>query len=175
MKRIHIALGLALILPFLPTAGVIADTAYAGSGAAPGLKFAKTPDYGKRLQPLDAAVRTQLLGRWTNPVDNVIIEIASIDLASGALRGTEWAQTGPAAGDAHELVGWVSAAPQKEGFDNVVPVTFSTTQYEYGTLPSWAGFFRDGKIVTMHYLIWPNRSYSWDHISTFQETWSKLP
>jgi hypothetical protein len=27
----------------------------------------------------------------------------------------------------------------------------------------------------MHYLVWPNRPYSWDHISTFQETWTRLP
>jgi len=60
-------------------------------------------------------------------------------------------------------------------FDNVVPVTFSTTLYEYGTLPVWAGFLRDDKLITMHYLVWPNRPYSWEHISTFQETWTKLP
>jgi hypothetical protein len=155
--------------------GVLAAGDYAASSATPSIQFAKAPDYGKRLQPLDASVKTALLGRWTNPVDHVVIEIASVDLVSGALRGTEWAQTGPAAGDAHELVGWVSAAPVKEGYDNVLPVVFSTTLYEYGTLPSWAGFYRDGQIVTMHYLIWPNRSYSWDHVSTFQETWTRIP
>ncbi len=69
----------------------------------------------------------------------------------------------------------MSSAPKKDGYDNVLPVVFSTTLYEYGTLPSWAGFYRDGQIVTMHYLIWPNRSYSWDHVSTFQETWTKMP
>ncbi|HEX9472642.1 MAG TPA: hypothetical protein VF931_00535 [Steroidobacteraceae bacterium] len=133
------------------------------------------PDYSKRAQPLDVALRNKLLGKWTNPVDHVIVEISSVDLTSGQLRGIEWAQTGPAAWDAHELIGWVSAAPTKENFDNVIPITFSTTLYEYGTLPSWAGFLKDGQIVTMHYLIWPNRLYSWDHVSTFQETWTRLP
>ena len=160
-----------LILPL----GAPAAADYPATAVGAALQFAKSPDYGKRLQPLDAAVKTALLGRWTNPVDHVIIEISSVDLVSGAIRGTEWAQTGPAAGDAHELVGWVSSAPRKEGVDNVLPVVFSTTLYEYGTLPSWAGFYRDGQIVTMHYLIWPNRTYTWDHVSTFQETWSKLP
>ena len=167
---------LALILALSPAADALAAGEYgAADKPTQPLQFAKTPDYGKRLQALDASLRDKLLGRWTNPVDHVIIEIASVDLASGALRGTEWAQTGPAAGDAHELVGWVSAAPQKEGSDNVLPVSFSTTLYEYGTLPSWAGFYRDGQIVTMHYLIWPNRTYTWDHVSSFQETWTKLP
>jgi hypothetical protein len=176
MKTRHLALIFVLGLLGLPLAPMAATPGNAETPAAgPALQFAKTPDYSKRLQALDPSIKTQLLGRWTNPVDRVIIEIASVDLTSGAIRGTEWAQTGPAAGDAHELVGWVSAAPVKEGFDNVLPVTFSTTLYEYGTLPSWAGFFRDGKIVTMHYLIWPNRTYSWDHVSSFQETWTRMP
>jgi hypothetical protein len=156
----------------LATAATAAD--YPAPAAKP-IEFAKVPDYSKRAQALDASVLAKLVGRWTNPVDNVIIEIASVDPASGKITGTEWAQTGPAAGDAHELAGWVSAAPQKEGYDSVTPVVFSTTLYEYGTLPSWAGFYRDGKIVTMHYLIWPNRTYSWDHISSFQETWTRMP
>jgi len=133
------------------------------------------PDYAKRVQVLDPGLRTRLLGRWTNPVDGLVIEISSIDLASGQIRGKVSPTSGPAAADEHELIGWVSAAPQKEPFDNVVPITFSTTLYEYGTLPVWAGFLRDDKLITMHYLVWPNRTYSWDHISTFQQTWIRLP
>lgn len=133
------------------------------------------PDYGKRLQVLDPSLKPRLLGKWTNPVDHLIIEISSIDLTSGQIRGKVSPTTGPAAADEHELIGWVSAAPPKEAFDNVVPVTFSTTLYEYGTLPVWAGFLRDDKLVTLHYLVWPNRPYSWDHVSAFQETWTRLP
>jgi len=147
----------------------------AGSDPAKPPEFAKAPDYSKRAHLLDASIRTRLLGRWSNPVDRVIIEITTIDLTSGALRGMEWAQTGPAAWNAHELVGWVNAAPAQENMDSVIPVTFSTTLYEYGTLPSWAGFLRDDQIITMHYLIWPNRRYSWDHVSAFQETWTRIP
>jgi hypothetical protein len=136
---------------------------------------ASAADYGKRAQALDPSIRVRLVGKWTNPVDKVVIEIASVDLVSGKITGSEWPTTGQAAGDEHELVGWVSSAPAKDKFDNVIPVSFSTSLYEYGTLPVWAGFLRDDKIVTMHYLVWPNRTYSWDHISSFQETWSKLP
>jgi hypothetical protein len=130
-------------------------------------------DYSKRVAPLDPSVRTRLIGRWTNPVDHVLIEFTSIDLESGQIRGKEWPTTGQAMGNEHELVGWVSAAPVREGYDNVIPVSFSTTLHEYGTLPVWAGFLRGDSLVTMHYLIWPNRPYPWDHISTFQETWTK--
>jgi hypothetical protein len=133
------------------------------------------PDYGKRLQALEPALKARLLGRWTNPVDGLVIEISSVDLASGQIRGKVSPTSGPAAANEHELTGWVSAAPQKESYDNVVPVTFSTTLYEYGTLPVWAGFLRDDKLITMHYLVWPNRAYSWDHVSTNQETWTRLP
>jgi hypothetical protein len=133
------------------------------------------PDYGKRVQVLEPAIRARLVGKWTNPVDGLVIEISSVDLASGQIRGKLSPTSGPAAANDHELIGWVSAAAHTEPFDNVVPVTFSTTLYEYGTLPVWAGFLRDDKLITMHYLVWPNRSYPWDHISTFQETWTKLP
>jgi len=133
------------------------------------------PDYAKRAQLLEPAVRSRLLGRWTNPVDGLIIEITFVDLASGQIRGRLSPTSGPAALNEHDLIGWVSAAPPRESFDNVVPITFSTTLYEYGTLPVWAGFLREDRLVTMHYLVWPNRPYSWDHISTFQETWTRLP
>jgi hypothetical protein len=139
------------------------------------LPAAAAPDYAKRAQPIDPAIVSQLVGHWTNSVDKTMIEITSVDLASGALRGKEWPTTGPASGDEHELVGWVSAAPPRQGYDGVTPVTFTTTLYEYGTLPTWAGFLSGGKLVTTSLLVWPNRGYSWDHISTFQETWTRVP
>jgi hypothetical protein len=146
---------------------------------AAGLVFsgslAAAPDYAKRALALDPGLRAKLIGKWTNPSDKVVIEIVSVDLVSGSIVGKEWPTTGQAANDEHELVGWVSAAPPRENFDNVVPVSFSTTLYEYGTLPVWAGYLKDDQIVTMHYLVWPNKTYSWDHISTLQETWTRLP
>jgi hypothetical protein len=145
----------------------------AGIGIGVGDTLAAT--YGKRAQVLDASISAKLIGKWTNPVDRVVIQITSVDLASGELKGKEWPTSGPATGDEHDLIGWVSAAPPRENFDNVIPVSFSTSLYEYGTLPVWAGFLREDKIITMHYLIWPNRTYAWDHISTFQETWTRIP
>ena len=147
---------------------------FLGVGLAWGMAQA-APEYGKRALPLDPSVTAKLIGKWTNPVDNLVIEISSVDPASGQLRGRVSPTSGPAAANEHELIGWVSAAPRKESFDNVVPVTFSTTLYEYGTLPVWAGFLRDDKLVTMHYLVWPNRTYSWDHITAFSETWVRMP
>jgi hypothetical protein len=135
---------------------------------------ASAVDYSKRVQPLDATVLSRLIGKWTNPVDKVVVEITSVDLASGRLTGKEWPTTGQAAGNEHELVGWVSAAPTRDTSDNVTPISFSTSLYEYGTLPVWAGFLRDDTIVTMHYLVWPSTAYPWNHISTFQETWTKM-
>jgi hypothetical protein len=133
------------------------------------------PDYGKRAQTLDPALKGRLIGRWTNSVDRLIIEISSVDLVSGEIRGRVQPTAGKAAAAEHELIGWISAAPQKESWDSVVPVTFSTTLYEYGTLPVWAGYLRDDTLITMHYLVWPTTPYTWDHISAFQETWTRLP
>jgi hypothetical protein len=133
------------------------------------------PDYSQRAAPLAPALAARLIGRWTNPVDNLIIEITAVDLASGALRGSVRPSSGPAAAHEHELIGWVSAAPPRTSLDAVVPVTFSTTLYEYGTLPVWAGFLREERLITLHYLVWPNRAYPWDHVSAFQETWTRVP
>jgi hypothetical protein len=151
-----------------PALGLCLLLACGGAGAA--------PDYSKRAQALDPALQARLIGKWTNPVDSLVIEITSVDLASGQIRGRVSPTSGPAAANEHELVGWVNAGPAvNEKFDTVIPVTFSTTLYEYGTLPAWAGFLREDKLVTMHYLVWPNRTYPWDHISAFQETWTRLP
>lgn len=150
-------------VPVLMSVGLVCVTAHAA------------PDYSKRAEKLDPEVTSRLIGKWTNPVDNLVIDIRSVDPVSGELRGRLSPTSGPAAADEHVLVGWVSAAPRKESYDNVVPITFSTTLYEYGTLPVWAGFLRNDKLVTMHYLVWPNRPYPWDHISAFSETWVRVP
>ncbi|HVE02449.1 MAG TPA: hypothetical protein VNB30_00185 [Rhizomicrobium sp.] len=133
------------------------------------------PDYSKRAAPLEAALKSALVGKWTNPVDHLIVDITDIDLMSGKISGNISPTTGPAAGDAHELIGWVSNAPERKDFDRVIPVTFSTTLYEYGTLPSWYGYLKGGQMITMSSLVWPNKPYAWDHTTLFQVTWTKLP
>jgi len=136
---------------------------------------ASGPDYSKRAQTLDAALRARLIGKWTNPEDHLVIEFTSIDLGSGELKGKLWPKSGPAAGNEHDIVGWVSAGPHRDDLDSVTPVSFSTTLHEYGTLPVWAGFLRNDTLVTMHYLVWPNTTYRWNHISTFEQTWTRIP
>ena len=132
------------------------------------------PDYSKRAAPLDPAIRSALIGRWTNPLDHLIIEITDVDPTSGKLAGNLSPTSGPAAGDDHELTGWVSDAPERKDADHVVPVSFTTTLYEYGTLPSWTGYLKDGQLVTMSLLAWPSKPYAWDHMTMFQVTWTKL-
>ena len=133
------------------------------------------PDYSKRAGPIDPAVKTALLGKWTNSLDHLIIDITDVDLTSGKISGNLSPTTGPAAADAHELTGWVSDAPQRKDADHVVPVSFSGSLYEYGTLPNWFGYLKDGQIVTMSSLVWPNKPYAWDHTTIFQVIWTKLP
>lgn len=161
--------------PVVPAIRIAAILALSGAAS----QAAAAPDYSKRAQPITGSIRAALIGKWTNQVDGLIVEIDSVDPVTGAIRGREWPTVASASGSSapgteHEIVGWVNAAPARPGFDNVVPVSFSTSLFEYGTLPSWAGFLRNGQIVTMHYLVWPNRSYTWDHISAYQETWTKI-
>jgi len=141
---------------------------------------ASAADYAKRAAPLDASIRDRLVGKWTNPVDLLVIDIRSVDLTTGEIRGVEWPTVATRAGSSapgteHDIVGWVSAAPASANFDNVVPVSLTTSLFEYGTLPVWAGYLKDGKLITMNYLVWPNRTYPWDHISAFQQTWTRTP
>jgi hypothetical protein len=145
-----------------------------------GAAAASAADYSKRARPIDPSIRTALLGKWTNPVDGLVVDIQAIDPVTGELRGKEWPSSASRpgsspAGTEHDVIGWVSGAPPRPDLDNVVTISFSTSLFEYGSLPSWSGFLRDGKIVTMHYLVWPNRTYSWDHISAYQETWTRVP
>src|SRR5215467_5259989 len=74
-----------------------------------GAECAGSIDYTKRALVLDKTIQNALLGRWTNPGDNLIIEIDSVDLTSGKLSGKVQPTSGPAAADDHELTGWVSA------------------------------------------------------------------
>ena len=159
------------------TALLVAVALLLGCVAAPA---GAAPDYSKRALALSDTVRASLIGKWTNPVDNLIIQIDSIDPVTGEIRGLEWPTTpfrpdSSPAGTQHDLKGWVSGAPPKAGFDNVVPVTFTTTLFEYGSLPVWAGYLKDGKIVTQSYLVWPNRTYPWEHFTAIAQTWTKLP
>ena len=140
---------------------------------APALS-ANAPDYGKRAAPIDPSIRSALVGHWTNPLDHLVIKIEDVDLTSGKITGSLSPSTGLAAANAHELVGWVSDAPKRKDADHVVPVSFTTTLYEYGTLPSWTGYLKDGQLVTMSLLAWPDKPYAWDHMTVFQVTWTKL-
>jgi hypothetical protein len=141
---------------------------------------AAAPDYSKRALPISDSLRKSLIGKWTNPVDRLIVQIDSVDPVTGEIRGREWPTVpyrpdSSPAGTEHDVRGWVSGAPAKQGFDNVIPVSFTTSLFEYGTLPVWAGYLRDGQLITMHYLVWPNRTYPWDHISALEQTWTKIP
>src|SRR5437667_11488871 len=103
------------------------------------------PDYAKRLQALEPALKTRLLGRWTNPVDGLVSEISSIDLASGQIRGTVSPTSGPAAANEHELGGRARAGAQEETYDNVVPLTWRTPTHEHGSRPVGGGRPRGGR------------------------------
>ena len=77
--------------------------------------------------------------------------------------------------DASVAASFITDKTQGKDADHVVPVTFSTTLYEYGTLPNWYGYLKDGEMVTMSSLVWPNKPYVWDHMTVFQVTRTRLP
>jgi len=95
------------ILPRILAAASLIAACSSGASAA---------DYSKRALPLDASIRAALIGKWTNPVDLLVIDIRSVDLTTGEVRGVEWptvaTKTGSsAAGTEHDVTGWISGAP----------------------------------------------------------------
>ena len=50
-----------------------------------GMTATAAPDCSKRAQNLDGSIKAELVGKWTNPVDKVVIEIPDINLTTGEL------------------------------------------------------------------------------------------
>src|SRR5437016_9605114 len=62
----------------------------------------------------DTTIQNKLIGKWTNQNETkgpAVINIMSIDSATGQLRGKYSPPSGAAAGKEFDVVGWVSYAP----------------------------------------------------------------
>jgi hypothetical protein len=51
--------------------------------AAAGIQQSWGADYAKRIQALDPRIQKRLIGKWTNPVDQLVIEIVNCVDRSG--------------------------------------------------------------------------------------------
>ncbi|HYX30034.1 MAG TPA: c-type cytochrome [Pyrinomonadaceae bacterium] len=131
-----------------------------------------------RGQAQDASLTTKLTGKWIQhytgmSLQGAVLNITSVDPATGLLKGQWIPPTGAAAGKEFEVVGWVSSAPPREKLDNVITISFSVSLTTYGSITSYTGYFKDNKITASWFNIKPNTTYEWDHISTGQDIFTR--
>src|SRR5215469_7970619 len=75
----------------------------------------------------DNSLSSKLLGKWQNTNDYkgaAMIEITSVDPATGQLKGKYIPPAGPAKGTEFDVVGFVSSAAPAKNADNVITVSF---------------------------------------------------
>src|SRR5438309_9273728 len=95
--------------------------------------------------PIDDNLKNAIMGRWKQEMvgartGGAIIEISSLDQASGRLSGTYVPPSGPAEGQRFDLVGWISSAPPQEKADNVTTIAFTVSLVTYGSISSETGY-----------------------------------
>jgi hypothetical protein len=130
--------------------------------------------------PIDENLKKAVMGKWKQEMvgartGGAIIEIASLDQATGRMIGTYVPPSGPAVGQRFELIGWISSAPPQEKADNVTTIAFTVSLATYGSISSETGYLKDGKIYAMWHNVRPNTTYDWAHIATGEDIWTKIP
>jgi hypothetical protein len=126
----------------------------------------------------DAVSYTNLIGRWTNQNDTkgpAIINITSIDSATGQLKGKYYPPSGAAAGKEFDLLGWVGSAAPVANRNNVIVVSFSVSLTTYGSIATWTGFLKENKIIASSSNVRSNTGYEWDHITATYDVWTRNP
>ena len=124
------------------------------------------------------SIPSGLIGKWTQhytgmSLQGAVLNITSVDPSTGLLRGKWEPPSGAASGKEFDVVGWVGSAPPREPFDNVITVSFSVNLTTYGSIISYAGYFKNNTITVSWFNIKPNSTYKWDHISTGQDIFTK--
>ncbi len=131
-----------------------------------------------RSRAQDALAQTKLIGKWTNQNETkgpAIINITSVDPATGQLKGKYSPPSGAAAAKEFEIVGWVSSAPPVANRDHVIVVSFSVSLTTYGSIATWTGFLKENKIIASSSNVRSNSGYEWDHITATYDVWTKNP
>jgi hypothetical protein len=134
--------------------------------------------FSSRIEAQETSIQAKLTGQWTQhytgmSLQGATLNITSVDVATGQIKGKWVPPSGAAGGKEFEVVGWVSSAPPREKADNVITISFSVSLTTYGSITSYTGYFKDNKITASWFNIKPNSAYEWDHISTGQDIFTK--
>jgi hypothetical protein len=132
-----------------------------------------------RVDAQDNSFQSKFIGKWKEQTAGVkegsILNITTVEPATGQLQGKWIPPTGPAAGKEFDVIGWVSSVKTIPDLDNVIVVSFSVSLTTYGSLTSYTGFLRDNKIITLSHNIRPVSRYEWDHITANAAVFTKAP
>ena len=138
-------------------------------------KPAAAPTTDITENPVDPVIIKELVGDWKNELKSTL-SIKSIDPKTGLISGSYKSPSGTG-GQGFPLIGWVNTAPPKAKGDHVVVVSFSVRWGKIGSVTAWNGYYRlvGGKatIVGQWNLSRPNSDFSWDHILTGQDRFTK--
>ena len=138
--------------------------------------FAIAACASQRSDAQDVSSQSKLIGKWTNENETkgpAVINITSIDSATGQLKGKYYPPSGAAAGKEFDLVGWVSSAAPVANRDNVIVLSFSVSLRTYGSIATWTGFLKENKIIASSSNVRSNTGYAWDHITATYDVWTK--
>ncbi len=131
-----------------------------------------------RSHAQDALPQSKLIGKWINQNETkgpAIMNITSVDSATGQLKGKYSPPSGAAAGKEYDIVGWVSSAPAIANRDHVIVVSFSVSLTTYGSIATWTGFLKENKIIASSSNVRSNSGYEWDHITATYDVWTRSP
>lgn len=129
-----------------------------------------------RSEAQDASMQSTLIGKWTNQNETkgpAIINITSVDSATGQLKGKYSPPSGAAAGKEFDVIGWVSSAPPVANRDHVIVISFSVSLSSYGSIATWTGFLKENRIIASSSNARSNTGYEWDHITATYDVWTK--
>ena len=131
-----------------------------------------------RSDAQDASMQSKLVGKWTNQNETkgpAIINITSVDSATGQLTGKYSPPSGAAAGKEFDVIGWVISAPPVANRDNVIVISFSVSLKTHGSIATWTGFLKSHKIIASSSNARSNTGYEWDHITATYDVWTRNP
>ena len=124
--------------------------------------WAYSPIFAQGLPEL-----SDLKGFWCSELESTM-EIHSLDLASGEIRGTYTTEMGGKM-RSFPLLGWINTQAPSKGKHTVHVLSFSVRWGDLGSITSWTGTFElddsgEPIIKTIWNLVRPSTNYSYEHI-----------
>ena len=120
----------------------------------------------------NAAIR--LKGLWVNELGSTL-NITNVHGPTFEIEGNYRSPSGTL-GDLYSLNGVINTSPMVRGKHTVIVVSFTVHWGDIGSITTWNGYYSPGRseqIIGQWLLVRPVGSYTWDHIYTGQDRFTK--